>query len=83
MDLIWNTISKQSVLIDTTVSTAQRLAYFDATIKPVACFASGHRKTYKQDLCKLDIKFRKLVRAIVGRPGGLVFFFCPHAFLPR
>ena len=40
-------------------------------VTPVACFGSGHRKIYKQDLRKLDVKFRKLVRAIVGPPGGL------------
>ena len=42
----------------------------------VACFAGGQRKIYKQDLRKirkLDIKFRKLVRAIVGPPGGLAW----------
>ena len=50
---------------------AQQLAYFDAMVKPVACFASGDREIYQQDLCKLDIKFRKLVHAIVGLPGGL------------
>ena len=55
---------------DKSVSIAQRLAYFDAMVTPVACFASGHRRIYKQDLRKLDVKFRKLVRAIVGPPGG-------------
>ena len=28
-------------------------------------------KSTKQDLRKLDVKFRKLVRTIVGPPGGL------------
>ena len=40
-------------------------------VTPVACFGSGHRKIYKQDLRKLDVKFRKLACAIVGPPGGL------------
>ena len=77
--LIWNTTSKlhpgfftqTDQFYLTSVSIAQRLAYFDATVTPVACFASGHRKIYKQDLRKLDVKFRKLVRTIVGPPGGL------------
>ena len=63
--------ANKSILSDKSVSIAQRLAYFDAMVTPVACFASGHRKIYKQDLRKLDVKFRKLVRAIVGPPGGL------------
>ena len=54
------------ILSHKSVSIAQRLAYFDAMVTPVACFASGHRKIYKQDLRKLDVKFRKLVRTIVG-----------------
>ena len=63
--------ANKSILSDKRVSIAQRLAYFDAMVTPVACFASGHRKIYKQDLRKLDVKFRKLVRTIVGPPGGL------------
>ena len=39
-------------------------------VTPVARFASGHRKIHKQDLRNLDIKSRKLARAIVGPPGG-------------
>lgn len=32
------------------------LAYFDAIVRPAACLAGGHRKRWKQDLRKLDIK---------------------------
>ena len=32
------------------------LAYFDAIVRPAACFAGGHRKPCKQNLRKLDIK---------------------------
>ena len=63
--------ANKSILSDKSVSIAQRLAYFDGMVTPVACFASGHRKIYNQDLRKLDVKFRKVVRAIVGAPGGL------------
>ena len=45
--------ANKSILSDKSVSIAQRLAYFDAMVTPVACFASGHRKIYKQDLRKL------------------------------
>ena len=56
--------ANKSILSDKSVSIAERLAYFDAMVTPVACFASGHRKIYKQDLRKLDVKFRKLVRTM-------------------
>ena len=45
--------------------------YFDVMLRPVACSAGGHRKIYKQGISKLDIKFRKIVRTIVGLPGDL------------
>ena len=63
--------SIKSILCGNSVSIAQQLAYSDAMVTPVVCLASGHRKIYKQDLRKLDIKFRKVVRTVVGPPGGL------------
>ena len=63
--------ANKSILSDKSVSITQRLAYFDAMVTPVACFASGHRKICNEDLRKLDVKFRKLARAIVGPAGGL------------
>ena len=56
---------------DKGVSISQRLIYFDATVTPAACVTCVHRKISKQDLRKLNIKFRKLVRAILGLSGGL------------
>lgn len=57
------------IVRDKNVSISKRLAYLAAMVPPAACFAGGHRKIYKQDLRKLDIKFRKLVRTILGPPG--------------
>ncbi len=57
--------------------------YFDSMAAPVACFVGGHRKICKQDLRKLDIKFRKLVRTIVGFPGGLNWSPPFHAWNAR
>ena len=71
------------ILSDKSVSISQRLAYFDAMASPAACFAGGHRKMYKQDLRKLDIKFRRLVRTIVGPPGGLDWSAPWHDILHR
>ena len=73
--------ANKSVLSDKSVSIAQRLACFDAMVTPVAGFASGHRIIYKHDLCKLDITFRKLVRAIVG-PSWRLRLVCPMARHP-
>ena len=51
------------ILSDKSVSISERLVYFDAMVTSVACFAGGHRNIYKTRSRKLDIKFRKLVRA--------------------
>ena len=52
------------------MAISRRLIYFDATVTPVACFASGRREIHTPDLRKYDIKFRMLGRAIAGLPGG-------------
>ena len=41
-----------------------RFKYFDAMVTPVARFGAAHRKVYKQDLCRMDIVFRRLLRSI-------------------
>ena len=38
---------------------------------PVACFAAGHRKIFKQELAALDVAHRKLLRRVVGPPAGM------------
>ena len=72
--------ANKSILCAKSVSISHRLADFDAMVTPVACFAGGHRKIYKQDLPKFDIKFRK-VRMIVGLPHGMRSFMSGmHAY---
>ena len=46
-------------------------SFFNAMVTPVACFGAARRKVYKQDLCKMDIVFRRLLRSIVGPPGDV------------
>ena len=46
----------------------ERLKLFDAIITSVACFAPEHRPIYADDLRKLDIEFRRLLRQVVGPP---------------
>ena len=58
-----------------------RFKYFNAMVTPVACFGAAHRKVYKQDLCKMDIVFRGLLRSIVGRPGGVDWTLPWHEIL--
>ena len=45
--------------------------YFNAMVTPVVCFGAARRKVYKQDLCKMDIVFRRLLRSIVRPPGDV------------
>ena len=59
------------LLCDRAVSLAQRLTYFQAAVTAVACFAAGRRTTYKAELHKIDVHFRKLLRQVVGPPGGI------------
>ena len=50
-------------------------------VTPVACFGAAHRKVYKQDLCKMDIVFRRLLRSIVGPPGDVDWTLPWHKIL--
>ena len=59
------------ILGDRVATVAARLGYFDKVVAPVACFAAGRRDIYQDELDQLDVAFRKLVRHIVGPPGGL------------
>ena len=59
------------LLCDRNVSIASRVTYFQSIVTSVACFASGHRTVYKGDLRKMDVHFRRLMRQVVGPPGGL------------
>ena len=44
-----------------------RFKYLNAMVTPVACLGAAH----KQDLCKMDIVFRRLLRSWVGPPGDV------------
>ena len=51
-------------LVNRNVPMRDRFKYFDAMVTPVACCGAAHRKVYKQDLCRMDIVFRRLLRSI-------------------
>ena len=40
-------------------------------VTPMACFAAGNRKIFKQELAALDVAHRKLLRRVVGPPAGM------------
>ena len=40
-------------------------------VTPVACFAAGNRKIFKQESAALDVAHRKLLRRVVGPLAGL------------
>ena len=50
-------------------------------VTPVACFGAAHRKVYKQDLCRMDIVIRRLLRSIVGPPGEVDWTLPWHEIL--
>ena len=58
-------------LVNRNVAMRDRFRYFNAMVTSVACFVAAHRIIYKQDLCKMDIVFRRLLRSIVGPPGDV------------
>ena len=48
-------------------ATSQRL------FSPVAGFGASHRALHKNDLAKLDVEYRRLMRLVVGLPAGQCF----------
>ena len=68
-------------LVNRNVAMRDRFKYFDAMVTPVACFGAAHRKVYKQDLCRMDIVFRRLLRSIVGPPGDVDWTLPWHEIL--
>ena len=68
-------------LVNRNVAMQDRFRYFNAMVTPVACFGAAHRKVYKQDLCKMDIVFRRLLRSIVGPPGDVDWTLPWHEIL--
>ena len=57
------------ILCDKGVSILHRLRYFEKVISPVACFGASHRAIHKDDLAKLDVEYRRLLRMVVGPPA--------------
>ena len=54
------------ILCDKNVSVLHRLGYFEKVISPVACFGASHRAIQKNDIAKLDVENRRLMRMVVG-----------------
>ena len=50
------------ILCDPKVSIAQKIEYFDRVVSPIACFAAGHRTVYRNDLHKMNVAYRRLLR---------------------
>ena len=73
--------ANRAYLVNRNVAMRDRFRYFNAMVTPVACFGAAHRKVYKQDLCKMDIVFRRLLRSIVGPPGDVDWTLPWHKIL--
>ena len=65
-------------LVDRNVAMRDRMP---AMVTLVACFGAAHKKVYKQDLCKMDIVFGRLLRSIVGPPGDVDWTMPWHEIL--
>ena len=63
--------ANRSIFTNHQVFVKDRLTLFYAVVTPVACFAAGHRKIFKQELTALDVANRKLLRRVVGPPAGM------------
>ena len=69
------------ILCDPKVTIAHKLEYFDRVISPIACFAAGHRTVYRNDLCSMDIAYRRLLRSVVGPPRNMDWTLPWHEIL--
>ena len=66
-----NFYANRPYLVNRNIAMRDRFTYFNAVVTPVACYGAAQRKVYKQDLRKMDIVFRRLLRCIVGPPVDL------------
>ena len=69
------------ILCDPKASIAQKIKYFDRVISPIPCFAAGHRTVYRNDLHKMDVAYRRLLRSVVGLPRNMDWTLPWHEIL--
>ena len=53
------------------MSIRNKLKFFNAIVTPIACVGAGPRCIHSADMDKLDIHFRRMIRCVVGAPGGI------------
>jgi len=56
-----------------------RIKHFCTMVTPVACLGAVHRKVCKQDLYKMDIVLRRVLRSIIGPAGDVDWTLPWHA----
>ena len=71
LDIDYHLQSASRAFFATNVSIRNKLKFFDAMVTPIACFGAGARCTRNADILKFDINFRRLLRCLVGAPGGI------------
>ena len=59
------------IFLSRNVSIRNKLKFFDAIVTPIACFGAGPRCIHSADMDKFDIRFRRMIRCVVGAPGGI------------
>ena len=69
------------ILCDPKDSISQKIEYFDRVFSPIACLAAGHRTVYRNDLNKMDVAYRRLLRSMVGPPRNMYWTLPWHEIL--
>ena len=63
------------------VSIRNKLKFFDAIVTPIVCFGAGPRCIRTADMDKFNIHFRRMIRCVVGAPGGICWHDPWHEIL--
>ena len=64
-------LANKSIFLSRNVSIRNKLKFLDAIVTPIACFGAGSRCIRVADMDKFGIHFRRMIRCVVGAPGGI------------
>ena len=73
--------ANKSILLTRNVSIRNKIKFFDAIVTPTACFGAGPQSIGTADMDKFDIHFRRMIRCVVGAPGGICWHDPWHKIL--
>ena len=73
--------ANKSIFLSRNVSIRNKLKFLDAIVTPIACFGAGPRCIRIADMDKFSIHFRRMIRCVVGAPGGICWSDPLHEIL--